>query len=131
MHRFEGIAGSESATRPSGHLYCLNTPFLCATILQTVSFFFFSGEHTRRRRLQGGVHRAGMACRPEAPAAQGEGKIPEISKKEWMRASWKPRRAKQMWCPSKRAEDLRFRFTIQGRFREVVPAEFGCVALAR
>jgi hypothetical protein len=72
-----------------------------------------------------------MACRPEAPAAQGEGKIPEISKKEWMRASWKPRRAKQMWYPSKRAGDLRFRFTIQGRFPEVVPAEFGCVALAR
>jgi len=58
-NHFEGIAGFESATRPCGHLYCLNTPFLCSTILQTVSLFSFSRLHARRRRLQGGGFQRG------------------------------------------------------------------------
>jgi hypothetical protein len=53
---------------------------------------------------------------PRSPSSTRRWKVPDLSKKEWMRASWKSRRAKQMSCPSKRAEDLRVRFNNSGTF---------------
>jgi hypothetical protein len=124
-YRFEGIAGSESATRPYGHLYCSNTPFLCSTILQSVSLFFFSRLHTRRRRLQGGVFSA-ATTEQLLPAwtlsATGRKKYLQISKKERMRASWSPRRARQMSNPRRRVVFRNVRLT-------VVPAEKFVAAL--
>jgi hypothetical protein len=67
--------------------------------------------------------------RPGLSASQGREYL-QISKKECVRASWRPRRAKQMLYPGRR---LRSRNLDSGREREreVVPAEFGCATLAR